>query len=216
MRKLLLMSAATLGLAAGPVVAQTAPATPPVMSAAAPDAAPATRGMTGMRPLRGQQREAVGMHAGGTHQATAVPVKPGSAHRAPASQAQDAGIDAPRTGDYRGGTGSPSSTQASNIGRQDTRSDIAPRLPDPGAAASTPQALLQAAQRALASNRTGAAQEALERAETRVLTRSTDPGAAGTPDQGSMVQSIGAARRALAARDVPGARAAISAALAGS
>jgi len=82
--------------------------------------------------------------------------------------------------------------------------------------ASTPQALLQAAQRALASNRTGAAQEALERAETRMLTRSTDPSAAGSPDLGSMVQSIGAVRRALAARDIPGARAAISAALAGS
>ena len=161
--------------------------------------------------MRGQQRQAVGMH-----RATPVATKPGSAHRAPASQAQDTGADAPRTGDYRGGAGSPSSTRASNIDRQDTRSEIAPRLPDPGAAANTPQALLQAAQRALASNRTGAAQEALERAETRVLTRSTDPSAAGTPDSGSMVQSIGAARRALAARDIPGARAAISAALAGS
>ena len=207
MRKLLLMSAATLGLAAGPVVAQTAPATPPAASDAA---APATPGMTGMRPMRGQQRQAVGMH-----RATPASAKPGNAHRAPASQAQDTGIDAPRTGDYRGGAGSPSSTQASNISRQDTRSDIAPRLPDPGGA-NTPQALLQAAQRALASNRTGAAQEALERAETRALTRSTDPSAAGMPDSGSMVQSIGAARRALAARDIPGARAAISTALAGS
>lgn len=214
MRKLLLMSAATLGatlgLATGPVLAQTTPATPP----AAPGAAvPAMSGMTGMRAMRGQQREAVRPHSFTT--ASTRGGKSGSAHRAPASQVQDAGVDAPRTGDYRGGAGSPSSTQASNIGRQDTRSEIAPRLPDPGAA-STPQALLQAAQRALASNRTGAAQEALERAETRVLTRSTDPSAAGAPDQNSMVQSIGAARRALAARDIPGARAAISAALAGS
>ena len=207
MRKSLLMSAATLCLVAGPVVAQTAPAAPP----AAPDTAvPAMPGMTGMRPMRGQQRQAVGMH-----RANPVSAKPGGVRRFPASQAQDAGIDAPRTGDYRGGAGSPSSTQASNIDRQNTRSEIAPRLPDPGDA-NTPQALLQAAQRALASNRTGAAQEALERAETRVLTRSTDPSAAGTPDSGSMVQSIGAARRALAARDIPGARAAISAALAGS
>ncbi len=215
MGKFLLVSAATLGLAAGPALAQTSPAAPstppPVAGSGTPDATP---GMTGMRPLRGQQRQAVGMHR--ATPASTKPDKAGSAHRAPASQAQDAGVDAPRTGDYRGGAGSPSSTQASNIDRKDTRSDIAPRLPDPGAAANTPQDLLQVAQRALASNHTGAAQEALERAETRVLTRSTDPSAAGAPDSGSMVQSIGAARRALATRDIPGARAAIAAALAGS
>ena len=91
-----------------------------------------------------------------------------------------------------------------------------PRLPDPGAAANTPQALLQVARRVLASNHTGVAQEALEWAETRVLTRFTDPGAAGAPDFALIIQSTGPARRVLATRDIPGAHAAIGAALAGS
>lgn len=134
---------------------------------------------------------------------------------APASAAGDSGMDAPRTGDYRGGAGSPSSTKASNITAGDTRSEIAPRLPNPDAGGNSPQAYLAAAQRALASNRTGAAQEALERAETRLLSRSTDPSMANMPDTSSSVQAIGAARRALAARDTASARSAISAAMSG-
>ncbi len=116
MRKSLLMFAtvlgAALGLATGPVLAQMIPATPP----AAPDAAaPAAPGMTGMRAMRGQQHEAAGLHR-------AIPfstkkAKSGTPRRAPARQAQASGTDAPRTGDYRGGAGSPSSTKASNTDR---------------------------------------------------------------------------------------------------
>ena len=70
-----------------------------------------------------------------------------------------------------------------------------------------------AAQRALAAGRTGAAQEALERAETRILSRTVDPSRAELPDQAAMAQNVSAARRALGGRDVRGAQAAIAAAL---
>ena len=91
---------------------------------------------------------------------------------------------------------------------------MAPRLPDPGATANTPEALLTAAQRSLRAGRTGAAQEALERAETRILSRTTDPSMAGAPDDAAMVRHIGEARRALGNRDKAGADAAIAAAMA--
>lgn len=246
-----LMSAALLGLGAGPLAAQ--PATPggstagtpgstgpgstgivpgtggTMPSAAGPqgmapmsstggamgDSGSGGTGMTGMRPMRGQQQ----YRSASSGMRRAVPVakagKPvrGGGHIAPASVAQDNGVDVPRTGDYRGGVGSPYSERASNITGSDTRSEMAPRLPDPAAGGNTPEAYLAAAQRALASNRTGAAQEALERAETRILTRSTDPSLASVPDNGNMAQQIGAARRALAAGNVGAARAAISAAM---
>jgi hypothetical protein len=105
------------------------------------------------------------------------------------------------------------STRASNSTAANTRSEIAPRLPDPAAGANTPQSYLAAAQRALNSGRTGAAQEALERAETRLLSRSTEQSMAGSPDASPMVQQIGEARRALAARDTAAAKSAISAAM---
>jgi hypothetical protein len=96
----------------------------------------------------------------------------------------------------------PLSNNASNIGPSDTRSDIAPRLPDPGVAAGgTPRDFLVAARNALGSNRTGEAQEALERAETRVLSRSVVPSTAENPSQQPLIKTIGDARRALAAND---------------
>ena len=122
---------------------------------------------------------------------------------------------APPTEAYTGGARAPFSANAANITGADTRSEIAPRLPDPAASGNSPEAYLAAAQRALASGRTGAAQEALERAETRILSRSTDPAMADHPDDNMMVQHIGAARRALASRDVATARSAISAAMGG-
>ncbi len=169
-----------------------------------PAAAPSDTGMTGMRPMRGQARHA--MPAASTARAT-----PARAQRRAAPG--DDGVDAPRSGDYRGGAGSPLSNNASNTGAANTRSEIAPRLPDPNAAANTPEAYLSAAQRALAAGRTGAAQEALERAETRILTRSTDPSMAASPADMPMVQQISQARQALANRDVAGARAAIATAM---
>ncbi len=121
---------------------------------------------------------------------------------------------APPTSAYRGGAGSPLSTQASNTTSANTRSEIAPRLPDPNAASNSPQAYLAAAQRALNKGQTGAAQEALERAETRVLSRSTEPSLAGQPDDAMLVRHISDARRALAGRNVNGAKSAIAMAMA--
>ncbi len=237
MQNTLLISAAVLGLAFGPALAQNSPST---MSPPAPNASvgtpeptnslpsgagtasrmvpgndisttttaprrampmsgmPDDQGMTGMRPMRGAMRHGRVMHdrAGMTGDA-------GSTE-----------MDAPRGGEYRGGAGSPRSNRASNIAPLDTRSEIAPRLPDPAAASNTPEGYLAAAQRALDAGKTGAAQEALERAETRVLSRSTDPSMAASPADMPMVQQIGQARRALAARDMVGAKSAISAAMA--
>jgi hypothetical protein len=106
----------------------------------------------------------------------------------------------------------PASTRASNIDTADTRSDIAPQLPVPAPDASPHQYLLDA-QQALGKNQTGAAQEALERAETRLLDRSTAPDAAGAPDSGPMTQQIHLALEALAHNDLNGANQAIASAL---
>ena len=136
--------------------------------------------------------------------------------RAPAATA-DAMVEdgsAPPTSAYRGGASVPLSQNASNLGSQTRRSEIAPRLPDPQAGSNSPEALLRAAQRSLSQNKTGAAQQALEMAETRVLSRTTEPSMAGAPDTAVMTQRIGDARRALGAGDRAGAQAAIAAALA--
>lgn len=218
MRNALLMSAALLGLTAGAALAQQPNSTqnsdPTLPGTVAPvpgrtDAAPPAAGMpgdgmTGMRPMRGQQRQsAQGMHHG----------SPAAMHGSRATRSARAPMnedrDAPSMGEYRGGVGSPTSRSASNINASDTRSEIAPRLPDPNAASSTAEGYIAAARRALAGGRTGAAQEALERAETRLLTRSTDPSMANTPDNGPMVQRVSEARRALASRDTASARAAL-------
>ncbi len=130
-----------------------------------------------------------------------------------AGMGADTDLNAPPTSAYRGGAGSPRSNRASNISASDTRSEIAPRLPDPATASNTPEAYLAAAQSALATGKTGAAQEALERAETRLLSRSTDPSAAASPADMPMVQQIGQARQALATRDIAGAQSAIRAAM---
>ena len=102
------------------------------------------------------------------------------------------------------GTGQslPLSDKASNATSSDTRSLIAPRLPTPSAGDdSSPREFLEAAQRALTLGRTGEAQEALERAESRLLDRSVPPSRAGTPSEQPVVADVGDARRALAAGD---------------
>lgn len=146
-------------------------------------------GMTGMRPMRGQQHHSHGMHHG-------------------------AGTGAVYDGDG-GHVRAPSSTRASNTGARSTRSEIAPRLPDPNTESNSPEAYLAAAERALRSRQTGRAQEALERAETRLLTRSTDAGMVGTPADDPTIAHISAARRALGRGDIATARQAIQAAQAG-
>ena len=145
--------------------------------------------------------------------------RPARRHAAPrhnaAATAADATDDgsAPPTSAYQGGASVPLSPRASNIGPGDTRSEIAPRLPNPETASNSPEALLRAAQRSLSQNKTGAAQQALEMAETRILSRTVEPANASVPDPAAMVQHIGEARRALGAGNRAGAQAAIAAAL---
>jgi hypothetical protein len=139
-----------------------------------------------------------------------------------AAMAQTTNNDmAPPSGHMPGvGLSEPSSTVASNIAPSDTRSPIAPRLPGSTAPGSTAPGVdttagqeLQIAQRALSANRTGAAQEALERAETRLLDRSTAPDMVNTPDSGPKVTTIAQARQALGRHDVTGAQGLISKAM---
>ncbi len=127
------------------------------------------------------------------------------APRGPAPADQYGGV--PPASAYRGGAGSPFSNRSSNIDPADTRSEIAPRLPEPDAGGNNARAYLLAAQRALAQGRTGAAQEALERAQTRILTRSTDPALAAVPEDGGMTRAITEVRMALGHNDLAGARA---------
>ena len=104
-------------------------------------------------------------------------------------------------------TGSPMSGKASNLTSSNTHSTIAPRLPMPGA--DEPDQLLMQAQSALARGRTGAAQEALERAETRLLDRSTLASDAGAPITGPRIDAIRKALSSLGTGDRAGAKAAI-------
>ena len=106
------------------------------------------------------------------------------------------------------GTGQslPTSNQASNIDSADTRSLIAPRLPTPPVGEDAPfRAYLSSARQALASGQTGVAQEALERAETRLLDRSVAPSQVNDPIAGPVIQRLGQARHAIAAGDFGGA-----------
>jgi hypothetical protein len=114
----------------------------------------------------------------------------------------------PQTGARPGneiGTGQslPLGNRPSNITPGDTRSVIAPRLPSPpGGQNESPRQFLMDARNALASNQTGMAQEALERAETGVLDRSVDPRYANIPSRQPVVQTITQALQALAGRDI--------------
>jgi len=107
--------------------------------------------------------------------------------------------DGARPGNIIGnGMSLPRSDTASNLDSATTHSDLAPNLPTP-AAADDIQSLLVAARRALSAGRTGEAQEALERAETRVLDRSVAVGTQNEPAGGPVIAGIGHARSALAA-----------------
>jgi hypothetical protein len=118
-----------------------------------------------------------------------------------------------------GAQAQPLNRPASNIAPSDTRTVIAPALPAPALpSADPPSAFLIAARRAVVIGRTGEAQEALERAETRLLGRDVSPAldAAVANDgvQHQAVLAIGTARRALAAHDRAAAIDAIDVALA--
>ena len=134
---------------------------------------------------------------------------------APAALAQTAGYGTPGR-DTATGMSGPASNRASNITHADTPGGIAPHLPMPDAAeGSGPDGLLRAADRALAEHRTGAAQQALEMAETRLLDRSTEIDASGRPDQDPRVLHVSAALQALGRGDIATARAGIAVALQG-
>jgi hypothetical protein len=121
--------------------------------------------------------------------------------------------DGARPGNIIGtGMSLPRSDAASNLDAATTHSDLAPNLPAP-AVGEDIQSLLLAARRALSSGRTGEAQEALERAETRALDRSVVAGTQNEPARGPIFAGIQRARAALAAGNTPAAVGAISATL---
>jgi hypothetical protein len=96
----------------------------------------------------------------------------------------------------------PMSRRATNLNERDTRSVISPSLPSPGVGPNADATqYLQAAQNALSRNRTGAAQAALENAETYLLNRSVPQGMANQPDQSPAVQTISGALQSLASGD---------------
>jgi hypothetical protein len=98
-------------------------------------------------------------------------------------------------------TGPPDNTAPS-----DARSATASSLPGPPLLSGEPPvALLEAARQALQTGRIGQAQEALERAETRLLSVAVAPVQASSPDIEHAVLAIGTARSALAAHDRQGA-----------
>jgi hypothetical protein len=113
------------------------------------------------------------------------------------------------------GMSMPMSGSASNIGPNDTRSQVAPNLPAPPLAEnSPPSAYLRAAQGSLATGRTGEAQQALEMAQTRLLDRSVPYGQTNDPSSNPAVVAINRALQALAAGDRATSMAQIQAALA--
>ncbi len=98
----------------------------------------------------------------------------------------------------------PRSDKASNINAATAGSTLAPNLPAPPASEDT-QTLLLYARQALREGRTGEAQEALERAETRALDRSVVAGTQNVPASGPLISATAAARQAIAAGNNPGA-----------
>jgi hypothetical protein len=106
----------------------------------------------------------------------------------------------------------PRSDKAGNLDAATTHSDLAPNLPAP-TGADTVRDLLLAAHQDLLASQTGAAQEALERAETRALDRSIPVGTEHVPAQDPLVAAVTQARGALAAGDTRGAARIIEGAL---
>jgi len=96
------------------------------------------------------------------------------------------------------GTSLPLSDKASNSGPADTRSVIAPTLPDSAAGeAAGSRDHLRAARSSWIAGRTGQAQQSLEMAETRLLDRSVPQGQTDIPSASSRVAWIREARQAL-------------------
>jgi hypothetical protein len=198
MRNTLLASAALLGMAMSlPAFAQTAtdpgPANPPAVQDGTPASNASDQGSTGNMPAHPRHHR--------------------MRRSAAAGDDSSAGQWAHQPGTGESG---PASSQASNIDGDDTHSAIAPHLPRPMVGENAgPDGYLKAADRALAAHQTGAAQQALEMAETRLLDRSTAPDAASQPDQSPRIAAVAAARKDLAAKNWAGARRAIQEAMGG-
>jgi len=126
---------------------------------------------------------------------------PASAQPMPADSTQDGA----RPGNEIGtGMSLPRSDSASNLDFATTHSALAPRLPSPPAGEDI-QALLLSARAALTAGRTGEAQEALERAESRALDRSVPAGTERVPAAEALPGRVAQARSSLAAGDLAGA-----------
>ena len=97
----------------------------------------------------------------------------------------------------------PLSTRAANLNEQDQPyGKVAPALPSPDLGPdASPVAYLHAAQSALAAGRTGAAQQSLEMAQTRLLDRSVPYGQINTPIRSPAIDTISKALQALGAGD---------------
>lgn len=103
----------------------------------------------------------------------------------------------------------PTSNKASNI--EPGSPVIADQLPQPTGGRSLSD-LLRDAKSALQSGQTGEAQEALEEAETRALTRSVPYNAGNQAIQGPVVTALSQARQDLGRHDIAGAEQAVGAA----
>lgn len=135
-------------------------------------------------------------------------------HIAPGGAAADTG--GPWAHQPGTGVSGPASGQASNTDAGNTRSDIAPHFETPNVGPNAgPEGYLMAASQALRDNRTGEAQQALEMAETRMLTRSIPVSAAGQPARDPRIQAVSQALQALGRHDLAGAQNAIAAAMQG-
>jgi hypothetical protein len=100
----------------------------------------------------------------------------------------------------------PRSPNASNITPNDTTSTIAPTPPEPAVGPlSNVQMLLNAAGQSLATGQTGTADEALEQAETRILTRAVPQTQTNYASQDPVVAQIQQARYDLGTNDRSGA-----------
>ncbi len=109
----------------------------------------------------------------------------------------------------------PVSKTPANTSEANTRMPFAPPLPTPTVGEdSTPTRYLQNARAAIATGRTGEAQEALERAQTRALDRGVDMRRTEEPSSNPLVLDISRARAALGAGDKQAALREIDAALA--
>ena len=96
----------------------------------------------------------------------------------------------------------PRSDKASNITSADTKSDIAPTLPQPGIGENgASRDYLKSARASLVQGRTGQAQQSLEMAETRALDRVVPDGQGSRPSNSQFVSRIEDARHALGRGD---------------